>query len=387
MAGWRGWPVHINVKTYAEISDRHDGTISQLALSLPLEWARGYVVPSVELIYQDSDYVDYYYGVNPAAATPERPAYAGESASNLAVKARWGFALTEQWLLSGAVGYEKLDSAIKDSPIVDTDSLWSARVGVAYNTDLFRARDYDRSAPETPRYNLKIGAFRDHVDSKVTKGTADGIPGFATDIEDILGATDDKSVLTVEGNLRLGNYHRLEFRYFELGRDSSITLARDISFGEQLFPEGTQLDTDMDVSVFRASYAYSLIRDAQKELSIMVGLHVADFDVQLTSSETGQAEGSKGDTPLPVVGVQATIFLGQKTAVGAKVQIFRTDFDRYEGSLNYAALDIRYHVTDSISIGAGYDYYGMDLSSKENDVYSNLKVRHHGPTVFFTVGY
>ena len=30
--GWRGWPVHVNFKTYVEASDRHEGLISQLAL-------------------------------------------------------------------------------------------------------------------------------------------------------------------------------------------------------------------------------------------------------------------------------------------------------------------------------------------------------------------
>ena len=43
--GWRGWPVHMNFKTYAEASDRYEGLISQLALSLPMEWSRGYLYP------------------------------------------------------------------------------------------------------------------------------------------------------------------------------------------------------------------------------------------------------------------------------------------------------------------------------------------------------
>lgn len=387
MAGWRGWPVHINLKTYAELSDRHDGMISQLTLSVPVEWSRGFLVPSVAFIYQDSDYVDYYYGVREASATPERPAYTGESASNVAIGARWGYALSDKWLLSGAIGYEMLDSEIEDSPIVDTDALWSARVGVAYNTDVFRPRDYDFSAPDEPRFNLKIGVFRDRVDTKVRRDASNGLPGFEFDLEDAIGVTDDKTVLQVDANLRLGNYHQLEFGYFELGRNSSAVTTRDITFGDLFVPAGTQLDTDVEVKTFRAGYSYSLIRDAQKELSIMAGFHLADFDIRLTSSGGFDTERSDGKTPLPVVGLNASVFLGEKTTVSAKAQIFRTDFDQYEGSMNYLALDVRYRWAKSISVGAGYNYYGMELTSAESSVNGYFRIRHHGPTAFVAVGY
>ncbi len=387
MVGWRGWPVHINVKTYAELSDRHDGMISELTLSVPMEWSRGFLVPSVEYIYQDSDYVDYYYGVSEASATPARPAFNGESASNFAVKARWGYALNRKWLLSGAVGYEMLDSSIEDSPIVDTDALWSARLGLAYNTDVFRPRDYDFSAPDEPRFNFKIGVFRDRVDSEVRRDAANGLPGFEFDLEDAIGVTDDKSVLQVDANIRFGNYHQLEFGYFELGRDSMATTTRDISFGNLFVPAGTELDTNVDVSTFRAGYSYSLIRDSQKELSVMAGVHLADFEVRLTTSGGLETDRSDGDTPLPVVGLNASVFLGEKTTVSAKAQIFRTDFDQFEGSLNYLTVDVRYRFAKSISIGAGYNYYGMELSSSQSSVNGYFKIKHHGPTAFFTVGY
>ena len=387
MVGWRGWPVHINAKTYAEISDRHEGLISQLAFSLPMEWSRGYLVPSVEFIHQNSDYVHYYYSVKPAAATPTRPAYSGDAATNLAIKARWGYALNDKWLLSGGIGLEFLDSAIKDSPIVDSDDIWSARIGLAYNTNVFQPRDYDFSAPGAPKWEFRIGAFHDQISTKVAKDTVDGVPGFETDIEDFLGAADEKTVLQLDATVRLGNYHRLEFGYFKLGRDSVTTLTEDLSFGNEIFPAGTTLDTNIDAWIFRAGYSYSLIRDAQKELGIMVGFHLAELEVDLNSSATGQTERSNSSTPLPVIGAHASIFLSDKTAVGVKIQIFRTDFDRYEGSLNYASLDIQHRLTKTTSVGLGYNYYGMELSSDEDNVNGYLKVRHHGPAAFFTIGY
>jgi hypothetical protein len=119
----------------------------------------------------------------------------------------------------------------------------------------------------------------------------------------------------------------------------------------------------------------------------MAGVHFAKFEADISSNQTGQTERSSAGTPLPVIGAQASIFLNDKTTIGAKVQVFRTDFDRYEGSLNYALLDIQHRVTDAISVGLGYNFYGMKLSSRDTDVNGYLKVRHHGPTAFLTMGF
>ena len=67
--------------------------------------------------------------------------------------------------------------------------------------------------------------------------------------------------------------------------------------------------------------------------------------------------------------------------------MFRTDFDRYEGSLNYATLDIQRRLGENVSVGFGYNFYGMELTATDNDLNGYLKVRHHGPVAFFTIGY
>lgn len=387
MIGWRAWPVHINLKSYAEFSNHHDGLVSQLIFAVPFEYSRGFLVPAFEVTHQSEDYLDYYYGVTQAEVTPSRPAYQPDAGISTALQLRWGYALSDKWLLSGTFGVEKLASEITDSPIVERDRIWSADIGLAYNTNVFQSRAYNDSAPRTPQFDLRVSAFYDSISTKVARDTSAGVPGFETDIEDFLGAADEKTVMQIDGTIRLGHYHRLEFGYFELGRDSSTTLSRDLNFGDELFPEETIVDTRVDARIFRAGYSYSLIRDAQKELGIMVGVHFANFDADITAGATGQVERSSADTPLPVIGVHASVFLTEKITTGAKVQVFRTDFDRYEGSLNYAMLDIQYRFADAISVGLAYNFYGMKLSSSESGVNGYLKVRHHGPAAFFTIGF
>jgi len=385
--GWRGWPVHINWTTFLEATDRHSGSISQLAISLPMEWSRGYLVPLVEAIYESSDYADYYYSVTTAEATASRPEYAPGAVTNMAARIRWGYVLSDQWLLSGRLGVEFLDAEIADSPIVERDRIWSASVGLAYNADIFQPREYDGTAPVDSRFDLKVGAFQDHIDSQVTRDTSSGVPGFAVDIEEILGAPGDKTVMQLDGTLRLGHYHRLELNFFELTRDAVVTLENDLNFGDEIFVAGTGVDSRINAKTLALSYGYSLIRDAQKELGVMAGVHFTGFKTNIASTTTGQVERSNTETPLPVLGAFASLFLREKLTFNAKLQVFRTDSDDYEGSLNYATVDLQRRISESISVGLGYSYYSMELSSSDSNVNGFLKVRHHGPVAFFSAGF
>ena len=121
------------------------------------------------------------------------------------------------------------------------------------------------------------------------------------------------------------------------------------------------------------------MRDAQKELGVMIGVHFAKFGTEVVTTETGQTVRSSASTPLPVIGAHASIFLGEKSSLNAKVQIFRTDFDNYDGSLNYATLDFQHRVSENIRVGLGYNFYGMKLSSRDDRLNGYLEMRHHWP--------
>jgi hypothetical protein len=278
----------------------------------------------------------------------------------------------------GTFGLENLASEITDSPIVERDQVWSANIGLAYNVNVFQPRAYEFARQGEPKFEIRVRAFHDLIDSRVSRDTSDGIPGFETDIEDFLGAADEKTVLQLDAVLRLGHYHRFEFGYFALTRNSSVTLSNDLSFGDELFLAGTTISSRIDASMFRAGYAYSLIRDAQKELGIMAGVHLSNFETNNTADATGQTQKSDAGTPLPAIGSHGSVSIGEKTTIAAKLQFFRMDFDRYEGSLNYLSLDLQRNFGESLSAGIGYNYYRMNLSSDESDVNGYLKLRHHG---------
>lgn len=382
--GWRGWPVHINFRTYAEVLGHHDGLVSELDFSLPKEWSRGYIVPAVGFIYQDQDYTNYYYGISPAEALPMRPEYQAGESLNTEVKVRWGYAITNKWLLSGSFGMEFLDDEISNSPVIDKDSLWSVNVGLAYNSNVFRPRISERTGPKQPRFEFRLGAFRDNIDSKVIYESSAGNPGSEIDLEDVLGISAEETIMQLDMIYRIAEFHRLELGYFEMSRNGSAVLQEAVTFGDEDFSVAQALSSSFETEVLRFGYAYSLMNDDQKELGFMAGFHYSKFNTVIEDPETGQRAVSNNATPLPVIGLHGSVALGQKMTLGARVQIFRMDFDQYEGSLNYATLDLQRHIGENFSVGLGYNYYAFKLVSRDNSSSGSLEVRHQGPVLFFS---
>jgi len=380
--GYRGWPIHLEAKAYKEISGRHGGWIGEFKLEYPLKRSWGYIVPAIKASRLDETYSNHYFQVTPQESDPNRPVYIPGATTKLAAEVVWGYQISDKWLLSGKFAYEVLGDEIADSPIVDKDSLWSAGVGLAYNANVFRAREFGEDAYKMPRFEFRAGLFQNSIDTKITLEPPDGGPGEEIDLEDVLDASDVKSVLQLDAIVRINSFHRIEFGYFDLGRNSSLTLNRDIEFGDEFFPAGTNVTVRSDVRVARVSYAFSLMHDAQKELGIMAGVHVSRLKTEIFAPDTDQREGSTATTPLPVIGVHGSIALGTKTFLGMRVQIFRMHFDQYEGSMNYVTLGLQHMLTDKASLGLGYNFYDMKLDTDYSAFKGKLEIRHHGPFLF-----
>ena len=99
------------------------------------------------------------------------------------------------------------------------------------------------------------------------------------------------------------------------------------------------------------------------------------------------ADATRVRSTLPVIGVHGSVSLGSTMRLGARIQLFRMDADRFEGSLNFATLDLSRRFGEHVSAGIGYNYYGLKLTSSSDDLRGSLQVRHHGPVIYFAAGF
>ena len=384
LIGWRGFPVHVQFRSYWEAPSRHSGTTSELEFRLPWEHRRGYIVPAVKMTYLSGDYASYYFGVNSGEATASFPAYEPGSAINTSVGLSFGFELSPDWLLQTKVGVDFLDSSIEESPLVDRDRLWSGSISLAYNPDLFQPRDY-AGADKDQNIEVRLGAFNSRIDSTLLLDATDAQPGDDLDLEDFFGVASNETVAQFDALYRVAHYHRFELGYFELTRSSSTTLQRDLWFGENLYPEGTDIESSSESKLLRLGYSYSLMRDGQKELGLTAGLVYWSFASDVRTDDQQEADMVRIESLLPSFGIFGSVPLGEEWRLAADIDLFALEFDRYEGYMAYVTLDLERKFGENFGAGFGYNFYGTRLKSKTDDLDGTLRVRYQGPKVYLSL--
>ena len=166
--GWRRWPVHLEMRRYVEVFSDYGGPSTELWASVPWEYSRGWVVPSVKLIRNSSERNRYYYGIS-ANQVPGIDPYDPGSSTNVALDLNVGFAISDKWLLSGKISHEWLGSEITGSPVVARDSLWSGNIGIAYNSDVFRGPSYEGDSFRFSGIEIRAGVYKNNTDSKIIR--------------------------------------------------------------------------------------------------------------------------------------------------------------------------------------------------------------------------
>lgn len=123
----------VSAKWTADASGNSKG--QQFSLGLERSWRIGQQVvlsPRVVATWQDSKTVDYYYGVRASEARPGRAAYRGESGVNTELGLRSMYLFDRQHSVFLDVGVTRLNSKIKNSPLVDRSSESNVFLGYMY---------------------------------------------------------------------------------------------------------------------------------------------------------------------------------------------------------------------------------------------------------------
>ena len=160
---------------------------------------------------------------------------------------------------------------------------------------------------------------------------------------------------------------------------------REINFGDETFDAGTDVETNMESELVRLVYSSSLMRDQQKELGVSAGVSYSLFETGLSAEATLQSERLKVNVPLPTLGVFGSVALGSNWRLGADIHLFALDFDHYNGYMSYLNLGLDRKISDVIRAGIGYNFYGLRLETKDEDLRGTFRMRHYGPKPYVSM--
>lgn len=125
---------------YAELLTDTEGASDGTELLLGYRYERWWhgrlrLRPYVTVSWRDAKLNDYYYGVRPEEATPERPAYRAGWGFETEIGVHAAYRLSADWQVLGALALSRAPSAVRSSPVVDSRTVPSASLGLLWRLD------------------------------------------------------------------------------------------------------------------------------------------------------------------------------------------------------------------------------------------------------------
>lgn len=158
---------------YQNINNPHG---QELDVGAFTDWVSGAwtLRPAAWLTWRSSRVNNFYFGVPPEAATPERPSYQPGAGVDASAGLYVSYQLTEGWRLVGGVSATRYSSAVRASPIVESGTQVGATLGATYSLGADEVRKTAASSPTWVRvlYGQAVEDRCDIIDIMVLRCTS-----------------------------------------------------------------------------------------------------------------------------------------------------------------------------------------------------------------------
>ena len=216
-------------------------------------------------------------------------------------------------------------------------------------------------------WEFALGGYLTTHDSTLRIDDPSTGTGTEIGLEDDLGF--DQSIQTVrfDARWRFKPRHRAEFSIYQLDRQASKTLERTIEVGDKVFPAGTLVTSEANMTVYKASYSYSVVQNSRFDVGLAAGLHILDLKESIAAEGAGISEFSKFLAPLPVLGLHVDWAITPSVFLKSNIDVFAVSVDSTRGRLTDGLVALEYNAFKHFGVGLGYNYVSMLVKGdKEN---------------------
>ncbi len=221
-------------------------------------------------------------------------------------------------------------------------------------TAIAQTEDYNK-------FSLSLGWFFTDRETDTRFDTSIGSPGTDVDLEDELGLDKTDSVFRLDGYYRFAPKHQINFSVFDLSRVATTQIQKDISWDDTVFPIDTVLTTDFDLAIYKVDYTWRFKQRDNWYLGLTVGLYIADFNIDLFTTNADLFERGGATAPLPVIGLRGAYEFSERWTFRADGEFFFLEYQDFDGSLYDVYAGLEYSVSEHMGIGVGVNAVKLNL--------------------------
>ena len=244
------------------------------------------------------------------------------------------------------------------------------------------------------RFSVTVGSFYETTDSdlRLDAGTAD--QGTLVSLERDLGLEDSDQLLRFGLEWRPFERHQLSGSYYELSRDASQTLARDIQIGDTVFPLRASLSSSSESQYYEAVYTFWAVKKPRGGLGLSLGVAGIALEARFTAEVPRPGgngtltleESASSDLPVPLVGVEGRYAFARRFLVAGEVRALPSvQIEDYEGTALVYGVRLEYRLSRNFGLGASWSSFNIDAEVERQSFQGALDFTIEGAQAFLRV--
>jgi hypothetical protein len=194
--------------------------------------------------------------------------------------------------------------------------------------------------------------------------------GVVLNLEDVLGLESSTNQFRLDAHYRAWRRHHFYFSFYDLSRSADKTL--EVSIPEEEIEAGAFVESKLDITIYKAGYAFSFWNDDRLDLGAGLGFYVMELAAGLNVLAEGTAGGEQGsieeevlaeDTtlPLPVLSLRGSVAITKRVFIKQSVDFFYVNLSGFDGLLLDTNIALEGHITRFFGLGAGFNFLRVDI--------------------------
>ncbi len=246
---------------------------------------------------------------------------------------------------------------------------------------------------------IGFGGMNHYADSTF-RSTTDGRPPINLDMDD-LGM--DQRVTTIWAGVtwQFADSWGISANYATFDSDGEISADKNGNFGDIAWQVNARLESDMSLDLYIIDLHWNFINSDRTSIGAGVGVHIADFEANISATATGELNGSPitspvdlgsetaGITaPMPNVFLRASHRFAENWVITGTAGYFSLEYDDVEGDLISARAALKWRPGGGrFGGGLGYQYVSIDVTDAGGSKTETYDIQMYGPILFLEIGF
>jgi hypothetical protein len=241
------------------------------------------------------------------------------------------------------------------------------------------------------KFKLTAGLFVPINNTKVQVGASGSAAGTDIDFQKDLGFDAAQVTFLVNFQWRISRRSRINLSYYDMNRNATHTLQKDITFNDQTYHINSSVSTYFNTAIYQFSYGYAFIEKPTYEAGVLIGAHTVGTKagISLNGAGTGiNTDNNFGFTaPLPDLGIWGGYAFSKRFAVNLDFDYLSLTINNINGRLIAYDIAFKYKLIRQLDLSLAYTGLDFNVKTTKKGITGDFRWGYNGPSLGATFSF